>query len=157
MPEVTVTEVSNVSATPASGESVSQPMVTGKLRRDKGRAVLILDVSPLHAYLDTLGVQRDTAYKRFTNAPASRADFVDSTNHVLVPKALCSFDYNAKDAQGNLIPGTLEIDLLRHYQTPPTEPTLRQIAESVKDAAIAVVTHYQPVEISISIVGKKPR
>ena len=136
-------------STPATDELI--PMVTGKLRREKGRAVLTLDVSKLHSYLDFLGVQRETQYKRFSNAPASRSDVVDNQNHALVPKALCSFDYKA-DA-----PGILEIDLLRHYTTPPTEPTLRQIAESVKDAAIAVVTHYQPVEISINIVGKKPR
>jgi hypothetical protein len=154
MPEIVITPdttppVNLPTPAPAGDELV--PMVTGKLRREKGRAVLTLDVSKLHSYLEFLGVTKETQYKRFSNAPASRSDVVDNVNHALVPKALCSFDYKA-DA-----PGTLEIDLLRHYTVPPTEPTLRQIAESVKDAAIAVVTHYQPVEISISIVGKKPR
>jgi hypothetical protein len=131
-------------------------LVKGKLRREKGRAILTLDVSKLHSYLDFLGVQRDTASKRFAACPQSRSDIVDTGNHAIVPKALCSFEYK-KDANGNEQAGVLEIDLLRHYQTPPTEPTLRQLAESVKDAATAVVTHYQPVEIAINIVGKKPR
>lgn len=146
-----VVAATEVVATPVVTEGVTVPMVTGKLRREKGRALLMLDVSRFHDYLDKLGVARDAASKRFTNAPASRTDVIDSTNHALVPKVLCSTDY--KEGQ----PGVLEIDLLRHYTTPPTEPTLRIIAESVKDAAIAVVTHYQPVEISIAIVGKKAR
>lgn len=136
-------------ATAATEELVS--MVTGKLRRERGRAVLTLDVSKLHEYLEWIGVTKDTQYKRFQNAPASRSDIVDNVNHVLVPKALCSFDYK----EGS--PGVLEIDLLRHYTMPPTEDTLRVIAESVKDASVAVIMHYQPVEISISVVGKKPR
>lgn len=157
MPEITTVVDNSVPApivapTPDTApESDLVPMVTGKLRRERGRAILTLDVSKLHQYLDFLGVQKETQYKRYSNAPASRSDVVDNVNHALVPKCLCSFDYKAGE------PGILEIDLLRHYTTPPTEPTLRQIAESVKDASIAVVTHYQPVEISINIVGKKPR
>lgn len=151
------TQISEVSATPVNAsDSDIVPMVTGKLRRERGRAVLVLDVSKLHAYLEWLGVSKDTTYKRFQNAPASRSDVVDNVNHALVPKALCSFDYK-KDVNGAEMPGILEIDLLRHYNTPPTEPTLKIIAESVKDASVAVVTHYQPVEISISIVGKKAK
>lgn len=152
MPEIIATPLPVPVPTPTPpSEDTPVPLVTGKLRRERGRALLILDVSKFHAYLDFLGVAREAQYKRFSNAPASRPDVVDNVNHVLVPKALCSFDYK----EGS--PGILEIDLLRHYTTPPTEPTLRQIAESVKDAAIACVTHYQPVEISINIVGKKPR
>ncbi len=154
----TATQVTTIETTAPVTEPAEErvPMVTGKLRREKGRAVLTLDVSKLHTYLDFLQVGRDAGYKRFLNAPASRSDIIDTTNHAIVPKALCSFEYK-KDANGAEMPGILEIDLLRSYQTPPTEPTLRQIAESVKDAAIAVVTHYQPVEISITVVGKKPR
>jgi hypothetical protein len=143
-------------AAPTTPTEERVPLVQGKLRREKGRALLTLDVSKLHAYLDFLGVARDASGKRFANCPQSRVEIVDNTNHAIVPKALCSFDYK-KDAAGTEVPGVLEIDLLRHYQTPPTEPTLRAIAESVRDAATAVVTHYQPVEISINITGKKAR
>lgn len=159
MPEINTLPadaVSQSNPTPTTPQEDLVPMVTGKLRREKGRAVLTLDVSRLHTYLDTLNVGKDNAYKRYSNAPASRSDLIDSVNHALVPKALCSFDYK-KDAAGVEVTGTLEIDLLRCYSTPPTEQTLQAIAESVKDATTAVITHYQPVEISISISGKKPR
>lgn len=156
MPETqTATATDTTPATPVATEE-RVPLVQGKLRREKGRALLTLDVSKLHQYLDFLGVTRDAGAKRFANCPQSRTDVLDTANHAIVPKALCSFEYK-KDANGNDMPGWLEIDLLRLYTTPPTEPTLRQIAESVKDAATAVVTHYQPVEIAINIVGKKPR
>lgn len=156
MPETATTEATQVTVTPAAPAEERVPLVQGKLRREKGRALLTLDVSKLHAYLDFLGVTKDTAGKRYQSCPQSRTDVVDTQNHAIVPKALCSFDY-AKDANGNVREGWLEIDLLRHYQTPPTEPTLVAIAESVRDAATAVVTHYQPVEIAISVVGKKAR
>lgn len=152
MPEMTAT-VTTTTAVPAATDV---QLVTGGLRREKGRAILTLDCSNLHNYLDTLGVQREDGYKRFANAPASRMDILDNVNHAIVPKALCSFDYK-KDANGAVMPGVLEFDLLKQYTTPPTEQTLQQLAESVRDAAIAVVTHYQPVEISITVVGKKPR
>jgi hypothetical protein len=152
MPEVTA--VATETVTPPNEERIA--LVTGKLRREKGRALLTLDVSKLHTYLEYLGVQKDTTTKRYQACPQSRSDIVDTQNHAIVPKALCSFEYK-KDANGNEQAGILEIDLLRHYQTPPTEPTLLQLAQSVKDAATAVVTHYQPVEIAINIVGKKPR
>lgn len=146
MPDTTVT----------TGSTTDIHMVTGKLRRDKGRAILTLDVSKLHNYLDTLGVEKDVASKRYANAPAARPEVVDTNNHAIVPKVLCSLDYK-KDASGNVMPGILEIDLVRQYTTPPTEDTLKALAESVRDAAIAVVMHFQPVEISITVVGKKPR
>lgn len=135
--------------------STDVQLVTGGMRREKGRAILTLDVSKLHAYLTTLGVQHDGA-KGFANAPASRVEILDNVNNAIAPKALCSFNYK-KDAAGAAMPGILEFDLLKEYTTPPNEPTLRALAESVKDAAIAVVTHYQPVEISITVIGKKGR
>lgn len=154
MPEATATATNTVNAD-TTEERV--PLVTGKLRREKGRALLTLDVSKLHSYLGTtLQVAKDNATKRFANCPQSRTDVIDTANHAIVPKALCSFDYK-KDGNGNPMDGVLEIDLLGHYTTPPAEPTLREIAESVKHAATAVITHYQPVEIAINIVGKKPR
>ena len=152
MPETAV----NVTPTNETPNEERVPLVQGKLRREKGRALLSLDVSKLHTYLDSLGVTKDTAAKRYSACPQSRTDVVDTQNHAIVPKALCSFEY-AKDPNGNTRDGWLEIDLLRHYQTPPTEVTLKAIAESVRDAATAVVTHYQPVEIAIEIIGKKPR
>lgn len=156
-PTTTTTTIVNATAQAPESTQSDVRMVTGKLRRERGRAVLLLDVSKLHEYLEFLNVPKEATYKRFSNAPASRADVVDNVNHAIVPKSLCSFDYNTKNAAGEVVPGILEIDLLRHYATPPTEPTLRAIAESVKDAAVAVVTHYQPVEISITVVGKKAK
>lgn len=156
MPDTAVAQVVDTNVTPAPSNDDIVPMVTGKLRREKGRAMLTLDVSRLHSYLDNLGVTKDLGAKRFQNAPASRPDIVDTQNHAIVPKALCSFDYK-KDANGNEITGTIEFDLIKQYTTPPTEAVLKALAESVKDAAVAVVMHYQPVEISISVVGKKPR
>lgn len=154
MPETATAQTQTQNTETPAEERVH--LVTGKLRREKGRALLTLDVSKLHTYLDHLQVTKDTAGKRYQNCPQSRSDVVDTQNHAIVPKALCSFDYS-KDANGNTREGVIEIDLLRHYQTPPTEQTLRAIAESVRDAATAVITHYQPVEIAINIVGKKPR
>lgn len=126
-------------------------LVTGNLMRKLGKAVLSLDLTNLHAYLEKLGVPKDDVSKRFANCPQSKPEIIDTVNHAVVPKALCSFVY-MKDK-----PGHIEIDVLAQYQTPPSEDTLNEIAESVKDAAIAVITHYQPVEISISVVGKTPR
>jgi hypothetical protein len=151
-------DLDTVPTTPTDAPQTEErvPLVTGKLRREKGRALLTLDVSKLHSYLDFLGVTKDTAGKLYASCPQSRTPIVDTANHAVVPKALCSIDYK-KDANGNVMPGVLEIDLLSHYQTPPIESTLRELAESVKHAATAVITHYQPVEIPIEIVGKKPR
>lgn len=145
MPAETVTTTTPVPAV------TEVQLVTGNLMRKLGKAILTLDLTNLHAYLDKLGVPKDDASKRFANCPQSRPDIIDTANHAVVPKALCSYVY-AKDK-----PGIIEIDVLAQYQTPPDEKTLTEIAESVKDAAIAVITHYQPVEISISVVGKQPR
>ena len=153
---MTAANTATVTETQTTQAEEKFPLVIGKLRREKGRALLTLDVGPLHKYLDMLGVQKDTATKFYAACPQSRTDVIDTANHAIVPKALCSVNYK-KDGNGNAMPGWIEIDLLSHYTTPPSEPTLRELAESVKHAATAVITHYQPVEIAINITGKKAR
>lgn len=128
-------------------------LVKGALVRDKGKLVLKLDCSGLHTYLDSLGIEREATYKRFANAPATRHEVVDPAEHTLAPKFLCTYSINPSDgARSSLI----EADLMRFYSTPPTIEAMKRIAESIPEAALAVVAHYQPVEIAINVLGKKP-
>ena len=145
------------SATPAPDTAPHQRLVDGKLVREKGKLYLRLDVSKLHDWLRHIGVEIDAANKRFTGAPGSRAEIIDTTEHVISPKALCSTAYKVDTNTNQPTPGLLEFDLMRNYSTPPTNEALDVIAASVRDAAYAVVAHYQPVEITISVVGKKAR
>lgn len=140
--------------TPADAAPVADAprLVKGALVRDKGKLVLKLDCSGLHAYLDSLGVERETSYKRFANAPATRHEVVDPAEHTLAPKFLCTYSMGADGARSSLI----EADLMRYYTTPPTIEAMKRIAESIPEAALAVVAHYQPVEIAINVLGKKP-
>lgn len=143
--------------TPNPAQETRDLLVGGKLVREKGKLFLRLDVSKLHDWLRHIGVEVDAANKRFTGAPGSRVDVIDTSEHVISPKALCSVAYKNDTNTNQPMPGLLEFDLMRHYTTPPTNEALDVIAASVRDAAYAVVAHYQPVEITISVVGKKAR
>lgn len=150
MPATTTTTVT----TPADAAPATDTprLVKGALVRDKGKLVLKLDCTGLHQYLDQLGIERETGYKRFANAPATRHEVVDPAEHTLAPKFLCTYSVTGTDNRSPLI----EADLMRYYSTPPTIEAMKRIAESIPEAALAVVAHYQPVEIAINVLGKKP-
>jgi hypothetical protein len=143
------TTVTPADAAPATD---APRLVKGALVRDKGKLVLKLDCSGLHAYLDSLGIEREATYRRFANAPATRNDTVDPAEHTIAPKFLCTYTVNAAGEKSSVI----EADLMRFYSTPPTIEAMKRIAESIPEAALAVVAHYQPVEIAINVIGKKP-
>ena len=160
-------EIATATVSPATGATLpaptdvpveSTPLVVAKVIASKGRMSLWCDVTRLHAYLDSLGIERDTSYKRFASLPAHASGgdaVIDVRTHKVAARWLGRTAY-AKDATtGNTLPGILECDLNSIYSTPPTRATLDVIAASVRDATMELIAWYQPVEISVQIVTKR--
>lgn len=157
MPTVTATPAPVVTPTPAATPvQVFPRAVSAHLKRDKGKIILRCDVSGLHNYLDSLGIEIDTQYHRYASAPpvASGADVVNTADHTLSTRALLSRKYWKDPTTNQIVPGMLQYDLLVAYQTPPNVAALQSIADSIEVAYHAIISHYQPVEISVSLVRK---
>lgn len=143
-------------ATPTDAPSPAPTkLTTARLLRDKGKLTLRLDVTGLHAYLDAIGIGRDPGYSRYLDSPTNGAEIVDTRTHKVSPRALMSTKYHINPDTGTAEPGILVYDILRVYSTPPTMATMEVIAESVREATIATINHYQPVEISVSVTSRR--
>ncbi len=149
--EVPVTPAPVASATVAA-EAPVLGAVVGKLTKERGKIILRLDCTGLHNYLEAIGVRSSASDGRYQDAPADRYDAVNPGTHKLLPKALC---FRTKLPSG-VWSSVVDIDIMRQYSVPPTLDAIKLISESVGEARQAVIDHYQPVEISISITSKKP-
>lgn len=133
------------------------PLVVAVVSAEKGRMKLTCDVRGLHAHLDRLGIENEGAYVQYASLPSHPRGgdvTIDTSTHKLAARALGRKNY-AKDAAGNVRPGILEWDLVKVYGAPPSRPTLDLIAASCKPAALELIAHYQPVEISVRVVTKR--
>jgi len=127
------------------------PLVAAHVKGDKGKLLLTLDCRGLHAYLRQLGVGENPQYNnQLESAPNTGGQLIDANKHTVTPLALCMLDRSKTGAERSVT----TIDLTQFYNVPPTVDTLQFLANSIRPAYDAVIAHYRPVEIKITVKGK---
>lgn len=106
-----------------------------------GRLSLEIDATPLHQYLDLLGVPHDgTSY---SDQPSGSGNLIDNYSHSIRPAAL-------------LRCGVQTVALSQYYSNPISKSAMVSLARSVESAALAVIEHYRPVALRVEVALKAP-
>lgn len=116
-------------------------LVKVKLTRQSGRAMLSIDASELHAYLDTHGVPLDADGVRYINRPAADYSEIDTRRNQISSALL-------------LRRGPQQVNVGDCYGRPVGVDLLQTLANSVEEVVRNVVDHYRPIEINVVIAGK---
>jgi hypothetical protein len=115
-------------------------VITASFARVEGALTLVIDATPLHDYLDLVGVPYDGG--RYADAPGERRS-LDTYTHTVQPFAL-------------LARGVQRIGLSAYYTSPIPKTTLEALARSIEPAAIRIIDHYRPVTLRVEIALKVP-
>lgn len=116
--------------------------ITASFARVEGVLSLLVDATPLHEYLDLLGVAYDAEYNRYADMPGdTRA--IDSYAHTVAPCAL-------------LVRGPQRFALGQYYRSPVPKTTLEALARSIEPCALRIIEHYRPVTLRVEIAIKTP-
>lgn len=116
--------------------------LTASFARVEGVLSLLVDATPLHEYLDLLGVAYDAEHNRYADAPGETRP-IDSYAHTIQPVAL-------------LVRGPQRFALNTYYRTPVPKTTLEALARSIEPCALRVIEHYRPVTLRVEIALKVP-
>ena len=117
-------------------------VITASFARVEGALSLLLDATPLHEYLDLVGVPYDAETGRYTDAPGDSRT-IDTYSHTVQPYGL-------------LVRGPQRITLSTYYRAPVPKTTLESLARSIEPAAIRIIDHYRPVTLRVEIALKVP-
>lgn len=124
--------------------TVDRPLVHANIKREKGAAIMTLDCRGLHAYLETIGVGIEGFDGLTESPPGSRNSYFDNYQNKVNARALCKVGTGPEKS-------ILRYNLKDYWSAPLRTETLQNILATVNDALIEVLTHYQPVELSLTI------
>lgn len=123
-------------------------MIKLKFTRESGKLVLSVNATGLHETLDAIGCRTQTAggitrYESRPHAPTLVADTAGNT--------LSTEIFLVKPPEGKT---EITYNLSEIYNRPPSLDQLRRLARSADEKARAILEHYQPVDIQVSIQKK---
>lgn len=133
--------------TEATTVTVDRPLVHANVKREKGQAIMTLDCRGLHAYLATIGVDVSGSGGATESPPGTSDQYFDIRRNKVNARALCRI-MNTRDGTDKSI---LKYNLKDYWTSPLRTEALESILATVNEALVEVLTHYQPVEITLTI------
>lgn len=137
-------------ATPLTPEEESRKkkMIKLKFTRESGKLVLSVNATGLHETLDAIGCKTQTAggVTRYESRPHAPTLVADTSGNTLSTEI-----FLVKPAEGKT---ETTYNLSEVYNRPPSLDQLRRLANSANEKARAILEHYQPVDIQVSIQKK---
>lgn len=131
-------------------------MIKTGVRRIDGKLMLYVNAADFHKELDSIGVRHDGMM--YSEGPAT-SNAVASSSHQMSTNMLLKRDYkeltvidvvNGEKVEKK-IPVTATANLSTVFTTPPSLDQLKRLCNSANDAARKILTHYQPIDISVEI------
>lgn len=123
-------------------------MIKLKFTRESGKLVLSVNATGLHETLDAIGCRTQTAggVTRYESRPHAPTLVADTSGNTLSTEI-----FLVKPPEGKT---ETTYNLSEVYQRPPSLEQLRRLANSANEKARAILEHYQPVDIQVSIQKK---
>ncbi len=109
---------------------------------------MTLDCRGLHAYLATIGVGIEGHGGAIEAPPGSSDQYFDNRRNKVNARALCRVMTSGSERS------LLKYNLKDYWPAPLRTDALESILATVNEALVEVLTHYQPVEISLTIRPK---
>lgn len=127
---------------------VDRPLVHANVKREKGAAIMTLDCRGLHAYLATVGVGVEPYGNSLEQPPGSSDQYFNTSRNRVNARALCRVMPSSGGLDHSSI---LKYNLKDYWPAPLRTEALESLLATVNEALVEVLTHYQPVEISLTI------